>query len=155
MPIPPFSSVGPKGNTGSAGSGSTLNFTSSSVTASVGSRYLTTGTISISDPTSPSPTAGQAYEVIIGSGTVSLGSVVYSKTGIELLRYYNGTSWSTIQPILQGVDAPSSSTDYSSLPNNTTPSGSQIYMANRNANTMWIISSSDANWKIVDKYSLS
>jgi len=81
--------------------------------------------------------------------------VVYSKTGIELLRYYNGTSWSTIQPILQGVDAPSSSTDYSSLPNNTIPSGSQIYMANRNANTMWIISSSDANWKIVDKYSLS
>ena len=85
---------------GSAGTGSTVSVQSSNFTAAVGLRYVTTATLTITDPTGSS--AGQTYEVIVGGGTCTLGGVAYPASRMELVRYYSGTSWSTLSPVLSG-----------------------------------------------------
>jgi hypothetical protein len=52
------------------------------------------------------------------------------------------------------VPPPSSSSDLSTLPGGVLPTGNQVYFANRDANTLWVITSSDTQWKIVQKAAL-
>jgi hypothetical protein len=83
---------------------------SSNFTAAVGLRYVTTATLTITDPTGSS--AGQSYEVIVGGGTTTLGGVAYTASGVELVRYYNGSAWTTLSTVLPGtnVTAPNQGT---------------------------------------------
>ena len=49
------------------------------------------------------------------------------------------------------VKAPSSPTDFSMLPNNQPPTTDQGYLADRDEWTLWAISKSDTEWKVIDK----
>jgi hypothetical protein len=53
------------------------------------------------------------------------------------------------------VPTPANDTDFSVLPGAAIPAGNQVYLANRDANTLWVISAADAKWKIINKSSLS
>jgi hypothetical protein len=71
-------------------------------TAVVGGRYITESgsIISITDPTGT--TAGQSYEVWIGSGTIWFNGAgtVYSASRFSIRRRYNGSAWVTPTPVL-------------------------------------------------------
>jgi len=68
---------------------------SSNFTAVVNKQYATTATLTITDPTSPSPTNGDAYRVRISAGTTTVGAVAYTTVGATLIRSYNSGGWST------------------------------------------------------------
>lgn len=71
-------------------------------TAVIGGRYIVeTGSIvSITDPAGT--TAGQSYEVWIGSGTIWFNGAgtVYSASRFSIRRRYNGSAWVTPTPTL-------------------------------------------------------
>jgi hypothetical protein len=71
---------------------------SSNFTAVIGTRYITTATLTVTDPTGTA--VGQSYEVLIGNGNCTIGGVVYAPSRIEIIRYYNGSAWTTLAPIL-------------------------------------------------------
>ena len=48
------------------------------------------------------------------------------------------------------VCPPASPTDFSTLPCGMIPTGHQGYFANRDENTIWKISKTDTEWKIID-----
>jgi hypothetical protein len=107
---------------GSAGTGSTVSVQSANFTAAVGLRYVTTATLTITDPTGSS--AGQTYEVIVGAGTCTIGGSAYVASRLEIVRYYNGSAW---------ITSPSTHSDNLTLngtgntaPNQTAATGSSI-----------------------------
>ena len=69
-------------------------------TAAAYGRYHTAGTITITDPTSPTPVAGDIFDVVIVSGTANIGGVTYQASRFPIEREYDGTSWTTLAPIL-------------------------------------------------------
>jgi hypothetical protein len=71
---------------------------STNFTAVIGARYVTTQTLTITDPTGTA--AGQSYEVLIGAGTCTIGGVSFAPSRVEIVRYYNGTAWATLTPTL-------------------------------------------------------
>jgi hypothetical protein len=71
---------------------------STSFTAVIGARYVTTATLTVTDPAGTA--VGQSYEVLIGNGNCTIGGVVYAPSRIEIIRYYNGSAWTTLAPIL-------------------------------------------------------
>jgi hypothetical protein len=72
----------------------TTNFT-----AEINGRYTTNGTgIVVTDATGTG--AGQVYSVLCGSGTVVIGGVTYSPSRMEIVRYYNGSTWVTLAPTI-------------------------------------------------------
>lgn len=90
----PTGATGATGPQGIAGTGSTLQVQASNFTAAVGLRYLTNGTVTVADPSSA--TAGQGYELVVGSGATTMGGVTYGPSRFMLVRYFNGTTWSTL-----------------------------------------------------------
>jgi hypothetical protein len=48
------------------------------------------------------------------------------------------------------VKSPENSLDFSMLPNQAIPIDDQGYFANRDENTIWKISKTDTEWKIID-----
>ena len=75
----------------------TTNFT-----ADVNGRYTSSHAsvkIVVTDPAGT--VAGQIYSVLVGLGTMDFGSgTIYSASRMEIVRYYNGSSWSTLAPTL-------------------------------------------------------
>jgi hypothetical protein len=47
------------------------------------------------------------------------------------------------------VATPSGPTDFSTLPGGVIPTGNQVFFADRDLNSKWTISKSDAQWKIL------
>jgi hypothetical protein len=78
---------------GDPGTGTTTAYRTSNFTASTGLRYLTAGTITITDPSSA--VAGDNYEVMVASGTCTIGGVLFSPSRVEIIRWFNGTSWAS------------------------------------------------------------
>ena len=78
---------------GDPGTGTTTAYRTSNFTASTGLRYLTAGTITITDPATA--VAGDNYEVMVASGTCTIGGVSFSPSRVEIIRWFNGTSWSS------------------------------------------------------------
>ncbi len=78
---------------GDPGTGATAVIRSANFTAATGVRYITTATLTITDPSSA--VAGDNYEVMIGAGTCTIGGVAFAPSRIEVIRYFNGTSWVT------------------------------------------------------------
>lgn len=70
--------------------------------AVVGGRYIVEsgGLVSITDPAGT--TAGQSYEVWIGSGTIWFNGAgtVYSASRFSIRRRYNGSAWATPAPTI-------------------------------------------------------
>lgn len=75
----------------------TANFT-----ASIGGRYIveTGGTVSITDPTGT--TAGDSYEVWVGSGSIQFNATgtSYTASRFSIRRRYTGSAWATPAPML-------------------------------------------------------
>jgi len=69
----------------------TTNFT-----ADINGRYTVAGTATVTDPSGT--TSGQIYSVVIGSGTATIGGVAYAPSRVEVIRYYNGSAWTTLSP---------------------------------------------------------
>jgi hypothetical protein len=86
-----------------------LDNKSSSFTAEFYKYYATTGTVTVTDPASP--TAGHYYVVLVQSGTATIGGTPYSPSSVPIYRYYNGSSWVTL-PIPSGGAA-----DWASITN--------------------------------------
>ncbi len=76
---------------GDPGTGATAVIRSSNFTAATGVRYMTTATLTITDP--GTATLGDNYEVMVASGTCTIGGVAFAPSRIEVIRYFNGTSW--------------------------------------------------------------
>ena len=97
---------------GAAGSG-TYTKQSANFTAAVGVIYVTTGSITVSDPASPA--SGDSYTVYVGGGTATIGGTAYAVSKLPVVRYYSGSAWSTLASV---------STDNLTLngTNNTAPS---------------------------------
>jgi hypothetical protein len=85
---------------------------STSFTAEAHARYTTTGTVTVTDPVSPS--AGDYYFVLVQSGTATIGGTAFGPSRFPIYRYYNGTSWVTL-PVSVATDATFNG------PNNTAP----------------------------------
>ncbi len=64
-----------------------------------------------------------------------------SDTVINIYNYGSGGAW---------VKSPSDPHDFSTLPDRSIPTNDQGYFANRDENTIWKISKSDTEWKIID-----
>lgn len=62
-------------------------------------------------------------------------------TIINIYNYGEGSNW---------VSSPSGPTDFSMLPDGVIPTDDQGYFANRDDSTMWKISRTDSEWKIID-----
>ena len=73
---------------------------SANFTAVSGTRYITTQTLTITDPTGTA--VGQNYEVMVGAGTATIGGIAYAPSRIEIIRYFNGTSWQTQNATITG-----------------------------------------------------
>lgn len=86
---------------GSPGMGSAVVVSSVNFTAATGSRYVTTATLTITDPTTAA--LGDNYEVIIAAGTATIGGVAYAPSRLEIVRYFNGTSWLTLNALVSGT----------------------------------------------------
>jgi hypothetical protein len=82
---------------GDPGSGATAVISSANFTASTGVRYITTTTLTVTDPVGTA--VGQNYEVLVGAGTCTIGGVAFAPSRIEIIRYFNGTSWQTQSPV--------------------------------------------------------
>lgn len=52
------------------------------------------------------------------------------------------------------VATPADENDFSVLPGGVIPTGDAVYFADRDLNTLWTISKSDTEWKIIDKSAL-
>jgi hypothetical protein len=78
---------------GDPGTGATAVISSANFTASTGVRYITTQTLTITDPTGTA--VGQNYEVMVGAGTATIGGIAYAPSRIEIIRYFNGLTWTT------------------------------------------------------------
>ena len=63
-------------------------------------RYHCAGTITVTDPTSPAPAAGDIFEVTICSGTAVIGGVTYAASRFPIEREYSGSAWVTLTPTL-------------------------------------------------------
>lgn len=85
-----------------AASARAIEIRTGNFTAVVGGRYITESgsTISITDPTGT--TAGQSYEVWIGSGSIQFNGTgtTYSASRFSIRRRYNGSAWVTPAPML-------------------------------------------------------
>lgn len=117
--------TGPTGATGATGpqgpAGSDASVTSSNIssalgysparaietktgnfTAVIGGRYIVEsgGTVSITDPTGT--TAGDSYEVWIGSGNIQFNGTgtSYAASRFSIRRRYSGSAWTTPSPVL-------------------------------------------------------
>ena len=66
-------------------------------TAAVNGRYTTDGNVTVTDP---SGTAGQIYSVLVGNGTLTVNGTSYLPSRMEIVRYKNGSTWSTLTPTL-------------------------------------------------------
>jgi len=103
---------------------------------------------------------GQRFVVADGSfiNPISLPYLQISASSQYILGV-NSKQQLTLIPIslsaAGSIAPPSSPTDFSTLPGGIIPTGSQVYFANRDQNTLWTISASDSQWKIVDKYQLA
>jgi hypothetical protein len=73
---------------------------SANFSAVAGGRYITTATLTITDPTG---VTNQSFVVIVASGTCTIGGVAYSSSNFPIIRYYNGTAWVTLPQTLTGV----------------------------------------------------
>lgn len=69
-----------------------------SFTAARFRKYVVTATATVTDPAGVA--AGDFYEVIVGGGTCTIGGVPYAASRMTLVRFYNGSSWSTLTPTL-------------------------------------------------------
>lgn len=67
-------------------------------------------------------------------------------TVINIYNYSPTSNW---------VGAPANPTDFSTLPGDAIPIDDQGYFANRDANTIWKISKSDTQWRVIDTNSIS
>jgi hypothetical protein len=76
------------------------SYQTANFTAAAFGRYHTAGTITVTDPTSPAPAAGDIFEVTIASGTAVIGGVTYSPSRFPIEREYNGSAWVTLTPTL-------------------------------------------------------
>lgn len=95
---------------------------STNFTATIGARYITTTTLTITDPVGTA--VGQSYLVMIGNGNCTIGGVVYSSSRFQIIRYYNGSSWVTITPILSDNLTLNGTTNVA--PNQTAASASSL-----------------------------
>jgi hypothetical protein len=84
----------------------------SSFTAQTYRHYATAGTVTVTDPASPSE--GHYYLVLVQSGTATIGGVAFGPSRFPIYRYYNGSSWVTL-PVSLATDATLNG------PNNTAP----------------------------------
>lgn len=76
-------------------------YKTSAFTAAAFGRYHTSGTpITVTDPTSPAPVAGDVYEVTVVGGIATIGGVNYAASRFPIEREYNGSSWVTLSPVL-------------------------------------------------------
>jgi len=107
---------------GSPGTGATAVVSSSNFTAATGTRYVTTATLTVSDPASGS--TGDNYQVIIGAGTCTIGGVAYAPSRLEIVRYYNGSAWTT-SPSVHSDNLTLNGTA-NSAPNQTASSASSL-----------------------------
>ncbi|MEI6395054.1 MAG: hypothetical protein WCT12_28590, partial [Verrucomicrobiota bacterium] len=65
-------------------------------TSDINGRYTVNGTATVTDASGT--VAGQIYSVVIGSGTATIGGVAYAPSRVEVIRYYNGSAWTTLSP---------------------------------------------------------
>lgn len=107
---------------GQPGTGATAVVISTNTTAATGARYVTTASLTITDPTGTS--AGQNYEVIVGSGTCTIGGVGYAASSQEIIRYFNGSAWVTLTPVLSQNLTLNGTANVA--PNQTAASGSSL-----------------------------
>lgn len=56
--------------------------------------------------------------------------------------------------VVYSVPTPANQNDFSGLPGGVIPTGDEVYIADRDANTKWIISKSDTKWKTIDTNAL-
>lgn len=100
--------------------------TGTTLAAAVGGSYLisNSGICSITDPAGTA--AGQTYVVRVGAGTAWFGGAgtVYSASRFEIIRYYNGSAWSAVTPVLS--DNLTLNGTANTAPNQTAASGSSL-----------------------------
>lgn len=67
-------------------------------TAVVGGRYMLNNAGAVVSIVDPTGTSGQSYSVIVGTGTFQFNGTgtTYSPSRFQIMRYHNGTSWTTI-----------------------------------------------------------
>lgn len=67
---------------------------------------------------------------------------------------FNLGSFNPVAAAGGSVPTPANENDFSVLPGGVIPTGDQVYLADRDANSKWVISKSDTEWKIVDASAL-
>jgi len=91
-----------KADAAQAASARAIETKTANFTAVIGGRHITEsgGIISITDPTGT--TAGQSYEIWVGSGTIWFNGAgtVYSASRFSIRRSYNGSAWVTPSPVV-------------------------------------------------------
>ncbi len=82
----------------SVGAAPTRSYQTTAFTAAKKGRYACNGTFSVTDPASPS--TGDFYDILIEGGSVTVGGTVYSASRFPLHRWYNGSAWVTLGPVI-------------------------------------------------------
>lgn len=125
LPISKGGTGGPDAATALAnlGAARAIEIKSANFTAAIGGRYLTEGTVTITDPAGT--TAGQSYEVWIGSGTATMGGTAYAPSRFSIRRRYTGSAWATPSPYL------SDALDFSSAARAATRANLEIGISGR------------------------
>jgi hypothetical protein len=63
-------------------------------------RYQAAGTVVVTDPVSA--VLNDSYMVRVASGTATIGGVAYSPSRFDVIRYYNGSAWTTQTAVITG-----------------------------------------------------
>jgi hypothetical protein len=95
---------------------------STSFTAVPFARYTTTGTVTVTDPSSPS--TGDFYHTTVLSGTATIGGVAHGPSRLPIIRIYNGSSWVTL-PVTVATNATLNGTN-NTAPNQVADSASSL-----------------------------
>jgi hypothetical protein len=94
----------------------------SSFTAERFGCYITTGTVTVTDPSFGDN--GDHYFVLVGSGTATIGGVAFGPSRFPIYRYYNGSNWATL-PASVATDATFNGSN-NTAPNQTAASASSL-----------------------------
>lgn len=77
-----------------------LQVKSANFTAASFGRYEIIAALTVSDPATA--TAGDCYMVRIASGSATIGGISYLPSRFDVVRYYNGSSWTTQPAVITG-----------------------------------------------------
>jgi hypothetical protein len=77
-----------------------LDYRTTAFTAANGGKYVCAGTFEITNPGSGA--AGQAYQVIVLSGAITINGVAFAPSRFPILVAHNGSAWQTLPQTLMG-----------------------------------------------------